>query len=379
MEPIKAFSNVVIGQFVLTRIPIKVYVYGKYLTITSTDDVQDPLIGFGMDEDGQMHRFDYRVVEHLLVSNNVVDLDTYNKAMGAGDEEADDKEEEEEEGGEEETKEESVSLSEISKDVLKAKLKANDLEMKALKDKKKELKALPIDDSVIREDEEELEGRPWSDLQTYGDLQTRIKNIKKDKRNATIKQAALGATKKGIALAPVIGTAAEWIFTAKDGLDFLKKAMSQDDANSKDGGFIGQLDVDDDIQDIVDDTVEDNFLKDIEKFIMSQPSSKELGDDFSMNRELQIWLDKNHNDRGVQRPIGVEESIQEYTFGTGDIVKNINPGCEHFGSIGVVKKIIDLPNGMGKAAVYTVGNSGPTYKPGMGLTKTLDQLEKYNG
>ena len=96
-------------------------------------------------------------------------------------------------------------------------------------------------------------------------------------------------------------------------------------------------------------------------------------------QELQIWLDKNHNDRGVQRPIGVEESIQEYTFGTGDIVKNINPSCEHFGSIGVVKKIIDLPNGMGKAAVYTVGNSGPTYKPGMGLTKTLDQLEKYNG
>ena len=36
--------------------------------------------------------------------------------------------------------------------------------------------------------------------------------------------------------------------------------MSQDDATSKDGGFIGQLDVDDDIQDIVDDTVEDRRL-----------------------------------------------------------------------------------------------------------------------
>ena len=50
MEPIKAFSNVIIGQFVLTRIPIKVYVDNRYLKITSTDDVQDPLIGFGMDE-----------------------------------------------------------------------------------------------------------------------------------------------------------------------------------------------------------------------------------------------------------------------------------------------------------------------------------------
>ena len=112
---------------------------------------------------------------------------------------------------------------------------------------------------------------------------------------------------------------------------------------------------------------------------MAQPANQKL-DDFSMNMELQKFLDKHHNQkRKVKRPIGVEESIQEYTFGTGDIVKNINPSCEHFGSIGVVKKIIDLPNGMGKAAVYTVGNSGPTYKPGMGLTKTLDQLEKYNG
>ena len=85
MEPIKAFSNVIIGQFVLTRIPIKVYVDNRYLIITSTDDVQDPLIGFGMDEDGQMQRFDYRMIQHLSVgpTGNVIDLDAYNKAMGA--------------------------------------------------------------------------------------------------------------------------------------------------------------------------------------------------------------------------------------------------------------------------------------------------------
>lgn len=217
MEPIKAFSNVVIGQFVLTRIPIKVYVDNRYLTITSTDDVQDPLIGFGMDEDGQMHRFDYRMIQHLSVGpmGNVIDLDTYNKSMGAGSEES-----EEEAPEEEPKKEESVQMTEISKDVLKAKL------------------------DVIKQQEKEL----------------------KDKENA------------------------------------LKK-----------------------------------------------------------------------------EPVEEELYQGEYTFGTGDIVKNINPSCEHFGSIGVVKKIMDLPNGMGKVAVYTVGNSGPTYKPGMSLTKTTDQLEKYNG
>ncbi len=220
MEPIKAFSNVIVGQFVLTRIPIKVYVDSRYLIITSTDDVQDPLIGFGMDEDGQMHRFDYRMIQHLSVgpSGNVIDLESYNKAIGAGDGE----ESAEEAPAEEEDpkKEESVQMTEISKDVLKAKL------------------------DVIKQQSKEL----------------------KDKENA------------------------------------LKK-----------------------------------------------------------------------------EPVEEELYQGEYTFGTGDIVKNINPDCEHYGSLGVVKKIMDLPNGMGKVAVYTVGNNGPTYKPGMTLTKTVDQLERYDG
>jgi len=215
MEPIKAFSNVVIGQFALTKIPIKVYVNGRYLTITSTDDIQDPLIGFGMDEDGQMQRYDYRTIEHLSVAGNVVDLDTYNSAIGAG--------EEAEETEEEPEKEESVQMTEISKDVLKAKLKATNLEIKALKDKEKELKSQPIEDGI----EEEL--------------------------------------------------------------------------------YQG-----------------------------------------------------------------------EYTFGTGDIVKNIHPECEHFGSIGVVKKTYTAEDGR-TIVVYTVGNSGPTYKPGMALEKPIDQMEMYNG
>ena len=87
MEPAKVFNNVIIGQFVLTGVPVQVYIGGRYLTITSADDVEDPIFGFGMDEDGDMQRFDYRAVEHLNVQGNFVDLDTYNKGMGAEDEE----------------------------------------------------------------------------------------------------------------------------------------------------------------------------------------------------------------------------------------------------------------------------------------------------
>ena len=83
MGPAKYFNNIIIGQFVLTGVPVKVYIGGRYLTITDADDVEDPTFGFGMDEDGDMQRFDYRNVMQLSVSGNVVDLETYNKGMEA--------------------------------------------------------------------------------------------------------------------------------------------------------------------------------------------------------------------------------------------------------------------------------------------------------
>ena len=122
MEPIKAFSNVVIGQFVLTRIPIKVYVNGRYLTITSTDDVQDPLIGFGMDEDGCMRHFNYMQVEHLLVAGNEVTLDTYNNGMGATEEEPTEEPTEEEPKKEESTMKLGDILREVSSEEVDAEI-----------------------------------------------------------------------------------------------------------------------------------------------------------------------------------------------------------------------------------------------------------------
>ena len=41
MEPAKSFNNVILGQFVLTGVPVKVYVGGRFLTITDADDVED--------------------------------------------------------------------------------------------------------------------------------------------------------------------------------------------------------------------------------------------------------------------------------------------------------------------------------------------------
>ncbi len=72
----------------------------------------------------------------------------------------------------------------------------------------------------------------------------------------------------------------------------------------------------------------------------------------------------------------LHENYMSHTFEpeVGDRVMNVNPGCIHYGSEGVVMNIDDLPNGMGKVITYVVTNSGQNYQPGKTLIKTMDQL-----
>jgi len=239
MAEVKIFNNVIIGQFVLTGVPIKVYAQGRFLMVTDADDVESPLYGFGMDEDGDMIQFRYSDVEFLSVNGNNVDIETYNKGMEAkfgGEEEGGDSkpEEEEEEEGEDKPREKP--------------------DAEAMKDH-----YMPSLSSMLE--------------------------ISKDEADA--EQLAIDAmTKAGEA-----------------------------------------------------------------KIKVAKEKEKEL----------------------KKKPI--DEDHDGYTFGTGDVVRNKNSSCPHHGSIGIVKKIIDLANGMGKVAMYTVTNTGPTYKPGQVITKTFDQLE----
>ena len=61
-----------------------------------------------------------------------------------------------------------------------------------------------------------------------------------------------------------------------------------------------------------------------------------------------------------------------YTFGKGDIVKDINPDCPHHGAEGEVIK-------GGKVKItFRVTNNGANYKEGDELEKTTDQMVKLN-
>jgi len=248
MAAAKIFNNVIIGQFALTGVPLKVYVNGHVLTITDVDDVEDPNIGLGMDADGKMRYFKYAQIEKLIVSGNDVTIDTYNAGM-------------------------------------EARFAGGDADA-AKPDEKGDGKGRP--------DAEDLKDGVIS-----MNLKDLIKEISKDEVAAEIE----GATAQiAAAKAKLKASQAAMKTTVKTSKEKIKAAKSQP----------------------IDDGV-------------------------------------------------VQEDHEEFTFGTGDIVKNINPKCKHFKSQGIVKSVDDI-EGVGKVATYTVTNSGNTYSPGMSLTKTINQL-----
>ena len=165
MAAATTFNNIILGQFVLTGVPVKVYTSNRFLILTDVDDVEDPSIGFGMDENGEMIQFEYPEVQFIQINGNKVDIATYNKGMAAlyGDEPIK-PESPEDEKTDDNTKEDSAKgpsmsdhyvpkassmklknlIKEISQDEVDAEIEGAKAQIDAAK-------AQPIDDSVIRE------------------------------------------------------------------------------------------------------------------------------------------------------------------------------------------------------------------------------------
>ena len=68
----------------------------------------------------------------------------------------------------------------------------------------------------------------------------------------------------------------------------------------------------------------------------------------------------------------IREELKDYTYGSGDIVKDVNPSCPHHGAMGKVKSVNP------KSVVFVVMNKGKNFKPGMELEKSHDQMKKMN-
>jgi hypothetical protein len=75
------FDNKILKRFLGTKLQLKVYVGREYLTITSYDDISDPGYGYGIDTNGDVHEFDYRSIQHVLVNNSIIDIETLEKNL----------------------------------------------------------------------------------------------------------------------------------------------------------------------------------------------------------------------------------------------------------------------------------------------------------
>ena len=270
----KAFNNIIIGQFILTGVPVKVYTSGRFLTVTDADDVEDAAIGFGMDEDGQMIQFPYSAVEFLSVQGNKVDIETYNKGMEtlhSGDEAPADKEPEDEEPEEEEEEEEQGMNDHYNP-------RGKDMKLKDLI-KESFLGVLPSERNMIK-------------------MKKSLAEISQEEVDAEM-EAAQGEMDAAKAKAKA-AKAAE-----KDTIKKAKDKMKAAKANLK-------------------------------------------------------VATESHDAGG-------------YTFGTGDIVNDKDPGCPHYGSKGIV---IELPAEGEVRYSVTNGDQSKAFRPGDVLTKRDDQLEK---
>ena len=129
-------------------------------------------------------------------------------------------------------------------------------------------------------------------LNTYRDLKKLLQKVFKKQ-----KEAAILSKDKEIAIDAVF-SAVPGLSAAKSAYDFFKAASQKPDTK-KTNTWIDNLDIDDDVAAIVDDTVEDGFMQALADAIDKEPDDKELEADFNINVKLQDYLKDEYNNRTV--------------------------------------------------------------------------------
>ena len=125
-------------------------------------------------------------------------------------------------------------------------------------------------------------------METYGDLKKAIKAVELKQKGTAIGNVAIDVVLNSI---PGVGA-------AKSTFDFVKAAFNKPDTK-KTNSWLDRLDVDDDMSAIVDDTVENGFLKMIAKTIESESDDKPLESDFNMNQRMVDYLKQNYGGRTI--------------------------------------------------------------------------------
>jgi hypothetical protein len=148
-----------------------------------------------------------------------------------------------------------------------------------------------------------------SELNTYGDLKKVIKAISLKQKGEKVGSVALDTI---VGLVPGLDI-------AKTTFDFIKAAISKPD-QKKTKTWLDRLDIDDEMSAIVDDTVENGFMKTIAQSIDSEPDDKPLEPDFNMNAKMVNYLQDTYKGRHIS---GIKEAAMDK-----EKLKQIKKGIE---------------------------------------------------
>lgn len=140
-------------------------------------------------------------------------------------------------------------------------------------------------------------------MKTYGDLKKTIKTIQLKQKGAKIGDVAVDVA---LDLIPGMGA-------AKSTYDFLSAAFRKPDTK-KTKSWLDKLDIDDEVEAIVDDTVENGFLKALSQTFDSEPDDKPLEQDFNMNQKMVDYLKNKYEGRtvtGIQENMNMKKRFQK--------------------------------------------------------------------
>jgi hypothetical protein len=142
-------------------------------------------------------------------------------------------------------------------------------------------------------------------MKTYGDLKKAINSIKLKQKGAKIGDLAIDVA---LDMIPGVGV-------AKTTFDFIKAAFLKPDTK-KTNTWLDKLDIDDEMSAIIDDTVENGFIKIITNTIESESDDKLLEPDFNMNAKMVDYLKDKYEGRTIT---GIKEKKMKYK-----LVKKVN-------------------------------------------------------
>ena len=133
------------------------------------------------------------------------------------------------------------------------------------------------------------------DVQTIGDLKALIQTAQLKKRGDQLKGGVVDAAKNAV-VDELIGKV-PFLASAKSIFDFAKQAYQLPD-ESRSGTALDYLDVDDDVSKIVDDPIENAFLKTLGSTLEKTDDRTPLKD-LNITKLLQNYISQNFNKRTV--------------------------------------------------------------------------------